>query len=280
MTRNRRRSAKRQETTKTVLGLVLGALALAIFAVGGYLFITTKGPDLNADGCPIDPKDSPEHLVVLVDLTTPFNDEQRQNLEGFSQKLFEDIDRYSRVVLYRLNDGSLSKADKVVEVCSPGNPKNASEWTQNLKTVAKKFNNNFKNKVMEELASMSDKRQAGSSSEILASIRALSQIEFISPKALRTRLIVISDLIENSTDLNMYSERQIPELRDFWKQSGGKNLVSRLDGVQVTFLYVDNLPRIQSQLEFKKFWVKYAIENGSIDSNGDPGAEFRSFTKY
>jgi hypothetical protein len=278
--RNRRRSARRDETSKTIVCLLLGVVALAIFAIGGYLFISTKGPELSEDGCPVDPKQSPEHLVVLIDLTTPFNEGQRQNLEGFSQKLFDEIDRYSRVSLYRLNDGSLTQTDKVIEVCSPGNPKNASEWTQNLRNVQKRFTTNFKNKVIEELDLMKEKTQAGTSSEILASIRALSQIEFIKPKALETRLIIISDLIENSSTLNMYEAKKIPELSDFWKQTGGKDLVSRLNGIQVTFLYVDNSPRIQSQLEFKRFWVKYAIENGSIDSSGSPGAEYRNFVNY
>lgn len=279
MARNRRRSAESNESWKNVFGLLLATIGILTIGVGGYFYIGGTGMKLDDNGCPLNAVDSPEHIVILVDLTTPFDDSQMINLEGFKEKVFSEIKQYSRFVLYTLSSGSISKSDKVIEVCSPGNPKNVNQWTQTQKRVQLRWRDQFDARIVEELRKLQNAK-GGSTSEILASIKTVTQLEFVAPKAQKTKLIVISDFIENSPGLiSMYSET-IPSFSGLRRQHGDKYLVSRLEGVETTFLIVDNEPKIQVQDSFKRFWAEYASRNGSLDSSGGRGLDFRDFTRY
>lgn len=279
MARNRRRSAEPNNSFKSVLGLLLATIGLLVIGVGGYFYVGSREKSLDANGCPVSAGDSPEHIVILVDLTTPFDEGQMISLEGFKEKVFSEIKQYSRFVLYTLNSGTIAKSDKIIEVCSPGNPNNINQWTQTQKRVQQRWRDQFDARIVRELKNLQNAK-GGSTSEILASIKIVSQLEFVTPKAQRTKFIVISDFIENSPHLISMYKGYIPTFGELRNAHGDKYLVSRLEGVETTFLVVDNEPRIQVQDSFKRFWAEYATRNGSLNSNGDPGLDFRNFTRY
>jgi hypothetical protein len=272
MPRNRR-SARSDGGSKsaTALGLVLITIAVAAIAIGGYFYVNSK-VKIDANGC-LSEGESPLKLVILIDVTSKFSTDQVEALKGYAEFLFETLPRYAEVSVYRLSDHTTREDDRVIKVCSPGNPRDINQWTDNQKMVKKRWDTEFKGKIEAEIQALSSSR-GGKSSPILESIRSVSLIEFKIGRKNKTRLTVISDFVENSGLLNMYRGNGAPAYQTFKASASYQYSRARLEDVDTDLLVLETDSGIQQDSAFQKFWENYLIDNGSANTR------FRSLIRY
>jgi hypothetical protein len=261
--RRQRGKSSSQEAGGKLLGLVLIFSVALVFAFAGWYYVSNK-EDLSADGCPKDRSKRSGVAVVLIDVSSAFTADQRQALKIFADKLVKVLPRYTELKLYKISDSGLTEKEKLLSVCSPGDPSDPAQvnvWTQNQKIAYANWKNGFAGKIDKEISSISV--SAGlQKSPIIESIRSVSLFEFGADPSLSSKqkyLFVVSDLVQYSNMLDFF--HSAPSFEQFKSSSQYSSSLSRLSGVRVELLLLENEPRIQTS-NFRDFWLKYIADNG------------------
>jgi hypothetical protein len=241
----------------TVVGLLLIVSVALIFAFSGWYYLKNK-EDLDKFGCPNDLALRKNISVIVVDTSSQFNADQKQALNGFSDKILNSIPKYTELKLYKMTDSGVSNKDLLLSVCSPGDPKEVNQWTQNQKIAMQNWKIGFAKKIDEEFKSISNS-QGLNKSPIIESIRSVSLLEFGGDNQKSKSLIVISDFVQNSKILNMYSTAV--DFNTFKSSPEYAESISRLVGVKTELLILENEPKIQND-KFKDFWKQFILVNG------------------
>lgn len=248
-----------------IMGIIILSLSL-VFITSIVVFYIFKKQSIDPNtSCLKDLKETPEKLVILVDATSKFTQSQIQALQGFKQKLFNEIPQYAKVVVYKLSGAIISSDDQLISICSPLNPNESNPLIDTKKYVERNWTNKFENKIVRGIEDLS-KTKGFKASPIIESIRAVSLLEFSVKDAKKQKLIVISDFIENSDNLSMYRDG-VPKIKKLREDKGRAFLSARLNNVEVNFLVLENFPELQGK-SFQDFWFKYALSNNAVVGNG------------
>jgi hypothetical protein len=174
------------------------------------------------------------------------------------------LPKYTELKLYKISFDGLSEKEKLLSVCSPGDPTDPNQiniWTQNQKIAYINWKNGFAGKIEQEITNIS--ASAGlQRSPILESIRSVSLLEFGSDSSVISKqkyLFVISDFVQYSNLLSFY--HSAPTFDTFKNSNQYPSTLARLSGVRVELLLLENEPKIQNQ-NFRDFWLRYITENG------------------
>lgn len=203
MARFKTRSERRADSKKYRSMVMVGAIVLVVLAGGGW-FIKARNDrlSLNDQLCPPNPT---SYLAVLVDVTDPMSLPQRQDLRNKLENLKEDIAKSGKIAIFKVDAASERLLTPILEVCNPGDASDVSEMSGDPKAVQKLWDEKFEKPLDQAfqqvvVASGSDK------SPIVQSIQSVVLTEFKASKAedKPRRLIVISDLLQNTPGLNFY----------------------------------------------------------------------------
>ena len=207
----RYKSAKQQRgeaQTRSAYSKIAG-VAVA-FAVLIYIYVCKLPPILDpVTLCPA----SPEAItVLLVDVTDPLNVPQRQDFINQLDRLRSDIPRYGKLAIFKVNPLSDQLLTPVIERCNPGTAKDVSVWTGNKERTAKLW----KDKYMDPLDSAFKQIMGASNapqSPILESIQSvvLTQMKLQAADGKPKKLIIASDLLQNTARMSFYSGLPTPE---------------------------------------------------------------------
>jgi hypothetical protein len=250
MPRRPTKTARRRmndNSKSTVIGLLLIVTVALIFAFAGWYYLQNR-EDLDKFGCPKDSSLRNNISVVIVDTSSRFNSDQKQALNGFAEKILNSIPKYTELKLYKMTDTGVGQQDLLLSVCSPGDPKDVNQWTQNQKIAMQ----NWKFKTISN-------SQGLSASPIIESRRSVSLLEFGGSNQKNKSLIIISDFVQNSKLMNMYATQ--PDYEAFKSSTGYAESIARLGGVRTELLLLENEPKIQTT-KFKEFWTQLIISNG------------------
>ena len=123
----------------------------------------------------------------------------------------------------------------ILQICNPGDPAEASEWTSNPDLVRQQFEEAFKQPI-EQL---------------------LSDLVYLGEPAHQSPLILVSDLLQHSENLSLY--RGLPDLDDFAGTTGGVALRTNLQDVHVEVLFVERREhdRFGSPRRLIDFWDRW-----------------------
>ena len=251
------------ESNGKLLGLMLIFGVSLIFAIAGWYYVTNK-EDLSSDGCPKDRSKRAGVAVVLIDVSSAFSADQRQALKIFADKLVKILPKYTELKLYKISEAGLSENEKLLSVCSPGDPTDPAQvniWTQNQKMAYLNWKNGFAGKIDKEISNISG--SAGlQKSPILESIRSVSLLEFGADPAVVSKqkyLFIVSDFVQYSNLLDFF--HSAPSFDSYKSSNQYPSTLARLSGVRVEMLLLENEPKIQTQ-NFRDFWLRYISENG------------------
>lgn len=260
MPRRSASSARRRmndSSKSTVIGLLLIVTVALIFAFAGWYYLQNR-EDLDKFGCPKDTSLRNNVSVVIVDTSSRFNSDQKQALNGFAEKILNSIPKYTELKLYKMTDAGVGQKDLLLSVCSPGDPKDVNQWTQNQKIAMQNWKVGFAEKIDQEFKNISNS-QGLNASPIIESIRSVSLLEFGGNNQKNKSLIIISDFVQNSKLMNMYALQ--PDIGAFKSSTGYAESIARLGGVRTELLLLENEPKIQTA-KFKEFWIQLIISNG------------------
>lgn len=240
---------------------VLIVVAASAIGWGVYSSISNSAAIDKNTGCLTDSSLSPEHWVVVVDVTSPLTISEKTALEGLIDQVTRSAKATSRLRLYRLGERMTQVSDRVVDICSPGNPDDANPLNEFVEDVRRKWDKNFRATVLNELNRITTTpglRQ----SPIIESINYVTLLEFSRPLGNKKHLIIVSDLLQNSKALNMYIDQ--PPFDSFRQTVGDSFVSARLEGVNVQLLYLSSSkPSLQGDA-WARFWASYVLANNGL----------------
>lgn len=235
--------AAENETRKGWLKIGLVGLG-SILVVGGYLVASQGHKSLDPETlCPAEPVSV---ALLLVDVTDPMTVAQRQDFQNQLAVLRNSIPRYGKLVVMKVDSAADRLLEPVIVRCNPGRAEDVSEWNGNPGRVQRMHDEEFVlplDRAFEELS-----RASGATrSPILESVQSAALTELLTPEAqgLPRRLILASDLLQNTDTVSFYSELPIADA--FVESPAFRRVRTDLRNVQVEIWMLERSDATQTQ---------------------------------
>jgi len=297
---------KQAKGRKDKIGLVLIALVVLAVSLGGWFYLTRpQQPSKDAIGCFQD-YPPPELVAILIDRTDPVTPVQAELIKNELGQIKAKLPRHSELRAYTVGSVAQDVLSEDFRACHPGNPNDINKWTE-AQTRAdrrwKEFNEKFDSYLVGITPSSSE-----STSPLIESIRSIgattfSAARFNTEPRPRKRLIIVSDMLQNSSLFSHYRvwlncktetqgaveqcletnpkkgitctmfggqrvqtcERSVITNLDYgyWKNRIGTRLDAELRDVEVEILYVRRDGSTQQGGKHATFWQEYFLDNGA-----------------
>ncbi|MBO4539458.1 MAG: hypothetical protein J5781_04220 [Clostridia bacterium] len=243
---------------------VTGAIFLIFIIVGFLVFLVLKKMDENDfnakinGGCKIDQ----DYVTVILIDDTDRIDFQGQGAKSLVQRTAEEAPRFSRFVIYRLSDLTVRGIRPVTERCNPfGKNDKADKWTENENEL-KRAKNAFRKEIAEVTNKLLDIKEKNRS-PIMEAVYSVAVSEFDRLKSdAEKRLIIISDMMQNTDDFSMFSKNITLDFNLFKRRPYYKRMATdALNDVHVS-VFMINKDRRQTE-ELKDFWIDYFKDQGA-----------------
>ncbi len=221
-------------------------IALVVLAVGGLatLYLNVKSKQRALDDVTLCPPDPDSLTVLLVDVTDPLNLPQRQDFLNQLDRLRNSIPRHGKLSVVKVDATSSRLLTPVIERCNPGTAADLDDYTGNPKALQEKWEKGFRdplNRAFSELSAAS----GADRSPVFESVQSIALTEFQTAQAQGKprRLVLASDLLQNTDRMSFYGGLPTPEavigsdaFRAFRTDLSGVSveiwMLQRLDGKQ------------------------------------------------
>jgi hypothetical protein len=229
----RRHTARSERVRRQNLSAVAKIAAAAVIVaavVGIYLAVQASHRTLDtATLCPAKPTSI---TVLLVDVTDPMNTPQRQDFMNQLAKLENSIPRYGELVVSKVDPTDANLLTPVITRCNPGTAADVNEATGDPAGVQRQWTEGFDKplqKAFERIATAS----GADNSPIMESIQSVALTEFQKPgrEDVPRKLIVASDLLQNTGDVSFY--RGLPDPEAFTGSAAFRRARTDLRGTSV-----------------------------------------------
>jgi len=244
-------------STKIIIGA--GILILIILII----FIILKPPPINSvDFCPDSgPKGT---TVLLIDLSDPLAPSQEQRLINELNYLTETsemrkksyLKKHAKLTTYFTN--GTETPNNIFSFCNPGSDSQLSrldKMNENQILYLQKWKK-FSSQTMDKIKSHIKEAQSDKTSPIIESLAYIREKEFAPPDIIindknSNKIIIVSDLIQNSELYNQY--KQDIDTKIIFK----KKPIS-LHGIEIYIFFItsEKYKNIQTD-KFKFWWRKY-----------------------
>ena len=239
-----------------LITVLVGSL-LSLGALAHYL----KGEVLH-DGETLCPSDrSVPHTVILVDRTDPFTDLHTMLFESAVERGSAALSAGERLSIFLIEARTSTPPTPILSLCKPDDGSNANWLYQNATLLRSAFEKRFAQPLTALVDGLREPAQAPAS-PILETIRAVSLLPSFREAPERRKLIVVSDLLENTARYSHYRTR--PNFEEFRTSPYGASLMPSLKGVSVELVYLPNqrAQRRQGRAHLA-FWHAYFTDAGA-----------------
>lgn len=255
------RKKKNKNDAFYIIGSVLLIISTIIIAGGLSLYyLNNKGNEINS--VTLCPSSGPSgHLVILVDKTDPLNFTQKKSFQVLLEEIISTkVEPGELVSVFALGEDHKATAEPLINLCNPGDAKDKSELTSNIKRLVDRYENQFRLpmlKLSQELTS----QEPANYSPILEMIQLVS-IDGFRKESVNgpRRLVLISDMLHHTPNYSMYKNNY--DYKKFLDTDYGRKMNVDLAGVQVELHYVLNTPKYQTRKHLK-FWEDYFSNAGA-----------------
>jgi hypothetical protein len=256
-------------TTKIV---ALVAVLVILIGLGITLIVIANKVSVPTDSNTLCRTDKPpsEVVVLLLDMSDEFTEPQRLKIKNEFRRLEESIPRFGLFEAYAV-DNLQKVATAVVHLCKPydsASLEQMNELYQNPQIARKKWDR-FVQQLDEELQRLMDTPQS-ETSPIFEAIQATALRTFDNPDydGLPKRLIIVSDLLQNTPDYSQYNG--IAPFKDFKRSPYYSKVRADLKGVSVEVLYLARPHTPQKWPNHYRFWEDYFVDQGAQISEIKP----------
>lgn len=246
---------KKQESNYVLWGgLILLILTIAAGLIAYFMFSQQKEQIDKTTLCP--KSGATAHTVLLIDKTDPLNFTQKQAFQVLMNNMMsEKIQQGELVSVFALGEDFKENDKPLLEICNPGDGRDKSEWTANLKRLKTQYEDRFLTPILTVGNELIDV-QAAKQSPIMEQIQMVSINGFQKHNIQgQKRLIMVSDMLQNSEGFSMYKQPNA-HFETFEKLHFATKVQSYLDNVRVEIIYVMNNPKLQTRRNLA-FWEKF-----------------------
>lgn len=259
--------------------LGMGSVLSVCIAGLGYMGVQAHGKSTqNEYGCFQDAHQP--QTVVLVDVSEPkFNEEQTRSLFRYFNQLYNGLEFNERLSVVTTAEDQIGSVPRPrFHVC--GQATNGAQLEAiNADAATSGFLSRQKEKLYKELfgpavasiLSPNSNSKQRYQSPILEMVQGIRRFH---PLDSGDRLIVVSDLIQNSDSVQFCSTKNHMPPFSLFKKKGiyGRLKPDSLEGVEIEALMIQRqgygaggLSYCYSEEEIRRFWREYFIANGAVD---------------
>lgn len=251
----RSRRVRLAGSTGTVNLTVL--VIIIVLVMGGAFWWSHKEQTVNAiDETTLCPKDSgPVAMtVMLIDLTDPITLTQKLQLLTWFEKEISDAVRGTQFTMGIVSENS-DEWGSTDPLCKPQYAGSASALTQNASLIEQKYRKRFLEPLQANIMRMVTSSSA-KKSPIMESLQTLVSetpnfITFKGPK----RLVIVSDLLQNSDALSFYKGE---DWQSFRTSPDFQRVGSTLTNAEVVILQIPRpFEGVEDPETLEIFWTKY-----------------------
>ena len=255
--------ARSRQRSNILLGSL--ALLLVISVLGAAVWWWNQKRN-TTDPKTLCPLDGPlGHNILLVDKTDPLNLAQKAAFDLLVTDLVSNKTPPGYLLsIFVLGDDFVAQTKPLVELCNPGDGKGHNELTENIKQLNRQYKDRFLNPIFEQSTQLLSIAPAQESPILemlqMVSLNSIQKHHVDGPKT----LIVLSDLLQNSKQLNMY--KSTPAFQEFASTGYAHKTQINFQGVDIQIHYLQNSPVLQGDKLFL-FWREYFKAAGSKSLN-------------
>jgi hypothetical protein len=247
------------EKDKQGLKLIVLIVVLASVLVGFFVYEHFRKVEIYEDTmCP--KRRAVPEVLILIDKTDPLSDTQRAFVWKRISQIAETLELYERLSIYVLSDDrSTWSAAPLFAICNPGstgNPLYQTEWQ-----IHKNFRLKFGGPLESVLESLLVDRET-KYSPIMEMVESLSLKTDVNGLAPRRRLVIISDMMQNTP---AYSHYRLPiDYPAFSNSDYARQQKVNLSNAEASIIYLERESRKNYQsAAHVKFWEQWLHRNGA-----------------
>ena len=237
--------------------------ALLLLGVGARFTIFAPGPpDRDPEtGCP---EAGPAALTaILVDVTDQVGAISRADVLAHLDEYVANSREDEMVLAYEAKPVGSEIGAPLLSVCHPGDPDQASEWTENPRLIRRRLEERFE-RPLEQLFADLLGRESAQTSPLMESVQsvAVSVLGRHEYADLPKRLILVTDLMQNTRSLSFF--RQAVDYDAFAATVGADALRTDLRGTAVEVLFVQRAAHqsLEDSRDLVDFWQRWIEDQG------------------
>lgn len=257
-----RRDLRRSDSFPIGWAVVGGVALVAVLAGFSWLYMGAVARNPERDAATLCPKTGPvEQVLVLVDVTDPVGSIAQSDILNQLDAVADRLPRGGLFELRTLRTGD-ARTDTIFSACNPGDGSDLDHWTGNPEAARRRWTESFDGPLR---TAMDEALQAESAdtSPIMAGVQqiAVDRLGTQQAKSIPNRLIIVSDLLENTPAFSMY--RSGPDFEAYRASSAPAEYGTDLAGAAVEVWLLRRGTEFAGS-ELADFWADWVQDN-----NGD-----------
>lgn len=196
----RRRSRQKKQRNQAILNFVLAGLAIAI--IGFSFFALQPEPYDEVTLCEIS-DELPAHTAVIIDKTDEYSEQQAGLIAATIRRTRDRLEIGERLTLFELDQFGQFDPRGKFSLCNPGRGDQVNALFRNPERIEERFNDKFDRPLETILEDLVVPKEAPNS-PVLEALARLGQTDAFSDRAPARRIVIISDMLQNSDVFTAY----------------------------------------------------------------------------
>ncbi|MEM9378076.1 MAG: hypothetical protein AAGA72_17805 [Pseudomonadota bacterium] len=196
----RRRSREKKQRAQAILNFIIAGLAVAI--IGFSFFALQPAPYDELTLCEIS-DDLPPHTAVIIDKTDEYSAQQATLIAAIIRRTRDQLAIGERLTLFELDQDGQFDPRGEFSLCNPGRGDQVNALFRNPEQIEARFNQKFDRPLETILDDLVVPKEAPNS-PVLEALARLGQTEAFSSRAPARRIVIISDMLQNSDVFSIY----------------------------------------------------------------------------
>lgn len=254
-----RKSLRRADSFPVGWAALGGVVLLAI--IGGFVWLYLGALERNPARDPetLCPQTGPtEQVLVLVDVTDPIGSITQQDVLNQLDEIADGLSKGGRFELRVLEAGN-DRTRTIFSACNPGDGSDLDHWTGNPASAKRRWEERFDTPLRTAMDAALHAGEADTS-PIMAAIQriAVDRLGTAQARGIANRLILISDMLENTSAFSMY--RSGPDYASYKVSKAPSEFGTDLAGAGVEVWLLRRDTRFPSAT-IAEFWANWTQDN-------------------
>jgi len=239
--------------SRSLIIIIVSAVILVAFL---GLNFALKPPAVGVDNCRLDGV-IPAHTIVVIDQSDRFEQNDADWVVELIRRETISLRSEGRLTIYSVVDNAERPIDMLFQRCTPGAPNALTGLYQNRQIREQAFQEQFKSSLDGGIREAIQNDRADSSPLFETFEQLLRRPDF-APNIDNRRLIIVSDMIQNSPRYSFYRQ---PADWDLFAEAVGYAGSERFEGVNI-IAHQANRDRGPGRDELRAFWEEYFVAVG------------------
>lgn len=194
--------------------------------------------------------------VIIIDETDVLSDHQRDYLKVHLTNFVNDeVNAGELLSIYVLDSEITKKRKPIFEMCKIRDGSDASNWTENKKLMAQRFQKQFQGPLMSRLDATLTRSTASESSPIFETLQTIAVNAFDKYNIDGDRrMLIFSDMLHHTSKYSLFKSKQ--SFEDFRKTGYYSQVKTFLPNTAIRLYILNTYPKYQKQ-RLIDFWKEY-----------------------